>query len=229
MGGGPDIPDHHLHKDFLVREATEADLNDITEIVKAGFPDDPGCDYKYPYRGDNEEDFRKWTQREYEEYLNQPEKYCVLVVTAPQRSEDAVIQKPISFGVWDCAVEIRSKAGDHGINERRDANRDHVREYREAMSNAFSKNFLRHGNNQLNLLWLITIPKFRCQGAGSLICYWGQEEAKKRHKDFLTVMASPMGKNLYKDHGYGLIDTVMAQRKGEEEKVEVYIMEKQLV
>ncbi|KAI0597492.1 acyl-CoA N-acyltransferase [Biscogniauxia sp. FL1348] len=228
MGGGSNIPDYHLHQGLRRREATEDDLDAITEIVQNGFPDDPGCNYKYPYRDRNQTDFLIWTKQEYKGYINQPEKYRVLVVTAPHCIEDAVVQKPIAVGVWDMAVEIKSKVSDHGINERQDADREHVRVYRETMSCAFSMYFLKYGNNQLNLLWLITVPKFRRHGAGTSMCNWGQNEAEKRGCAVLTVMASPMGKRLYENLGYSLLGSVTAQKEGEVKNVEVFIMEKKV-
>src|ERR1700733_3538890 len=83
MGGGPITPDHHSCEPgpLLMRPATKADLDAITRVAQAGFPDDPGCNYKYPYRYEHPHDFWKWTRLQYEEYIDQPEKYAVLVVT----------------------------------------------------------------------------------------------------------------------------------------------------
>lgn len=96
-----------------MRPATKADLDSITWIVEGGFPDDPGCSYKFPYRAEHLGDFRKWTRVQYEEYLNQPEKYATLVTTAPVSVDGGkrVIHKPVSLAVWDMAVETDSTGG----------------------------------------------------------------------------------------------------------------------
>jgi hypothetical protein len=112
MGGGPPQSDRFARDPLTFRTATKADLDGITRVVQAGFPDDPGCNYKFPYRHEHPEDFWKWTRLEYEEYLDQPEKFSVNVVTAPVTQLDGtVIDEPIAIGVWDIAVETKSTGG----------------------------------------------------------------------------------------------------------------------
>lgn len=95
-----------------MRTATKADLNAITNIIWAGFPDDPGCDYKFPYRHEYEDDFRQWTSAEYGEYIEQPEKFAVHVVDAPFTGEGgASFSEPIAIGVWDTAALTDSTGG----------------------------------------------------------------------------------------------------------------------
>lgn len=94
-----------------MRPATKADLDAITEVARAGFPDDPGCNYKFPYRDEYPKDFWKWTRLEYEEYLNQPGKFAVLVVTTPVARADGISNDTIAIGVWDIAVETKSTGG----------------------------------------------------------------------------------------------------------------------
>jgi hypothetical protein len=79
----------------------------------AGFPDDPGCNYKFPYRNQYPDDFWYWTRLEYEEYLDQPAKFASLVVTAPVTRDDGdeVSHVPIAVGIWDIAVETKSIGG----------------------------------------------------------------------------------------------------------------------
>jgi len=97
---------------LAIRPATKADLDGITRVVEAGSQDDPSCHYKYPFRASYPDDFWKWTRLEYEEYLNQPEKYASLVVTAPVSGTDGKVDdKIIAIGVWDLAVETKSTGG----------------------------------------------------------------------------------------------------------------------
>jgi hypothetical protein len=104
MGGGPINTECLVGEPLIMRLATKADLDSITWVVEAGFPDDTGCPYKFPCRGKHPEDFWKWTRVEYEEYLNQPEKYVSLVVTAPVPADDGngVVHKPISIARMGC-------------------------------------------------------------------------------------------------------------------------------
>jgi len=104
MGGGPVEP----RRPLAMRQATKADLDAIVRIVKDGFPDDPGCDYKFPNRDQYPEDFEKWTRLEYGGYIDQPEKFASFVVTA---TENDLVDEPIAIGVWDIAVGTKSKGG----------------------------------------------------------------------------------------------------------------------
>lgn len=52
-----------------IRYATKEDLDDITTIARAGFPDDPGLDYQFPYRHEYPEDNKVWTRKRFEELL----------------------------------------------------------------------------------------------------------------------------------------------------------------
>lgn len=91
-----------------MRQATKADLDDIADVIAAAFPDDPGCDYKFPYRDKYPEDFRKWLRIEYEGYLDQPKKFAFNVVTV---TEGDLVDKAIAVGVWDISVHTPANGG----------------------------------------------------------------------------------------------------------------------
>ncbi|KAJ5115859.1 hypothetical protein N7456_000207 [Penicillium angulare] len=211
---------------LIMRPATKADLDSITWIVEGGFPDDPGCSYKYPYRAEYPADFWKWTRREYEEYLDQPEKYVTLVTTAPVSVDGGktVTHKPVSLAVWDISVETKSNGSDLGIDKRRDANPGHMRVYASTMAYAFEKYFVRYGERQIHLAWLITHPDFRRRGAGTMLCDWGRDMASQRGWMW-TVIASPMGMSLYQHLGWNMVGTETIRVQEEDESVDIYIME----
>lgn len=247
MGGGPYGP---ICGPLSVRTATKADLNAMTDIIWTGFPDDPGCNFKFPYRHKYEDDFRQWTRVEYEEYIEQPEKFAVHVVDAPFTGESGVsFSEPIAIGVWDTAVLTESTGGgkpsssstsyfatrcvrdltrfpDRGVSVRRDANAEHMKAYGEAMQRSYRNNFARYGRRQLRLWMLVVHPCYRRHGAGTLLCRWGEREARRKGRWMLTLEASPMGKLLYVHLGYKLIGTEKVQSKGEDEEVEIFSMEK---
>jgi hypothetical protein len=102
MGTG----DYPLDKRLTVRKATLADLDAITTVAQEGFPDDPEFDYRFPYRHQYPEDNRRWVREEYREYLEQPEKYAVVVVTAKDNDD-----KPVALSVWDMKVLARHQGG----------------------------------------------------------------------------------------------------------------------
>jgi GNAT superfamily N-acetyltransferase len=228
---------------LTLRLATKADLDAIVRIVWASFPDDPGCNYKFPYRDQYPDDFTSWTRREYEAYLDQPDKFATWVVTAAIPSshslhgatgtntasapaERGAAEQPIAIGVWDVNVLAKSESPDRGIDERHDANRSHMRAYAAAMTRAFSNHFAHHGGQQLHLWMLMTHPDHRRRGAGTMLCDWGRDEARRRGGWALTVMASPMGRNLYEHLGYRVQGSTRARVDGEDEFVDIFAMEK---
>jgi len=102
MGGGEFPPDKRL----TVRKATLADLDDITTVAQAGFPDDPEFNYRFPLRHEYPEDNRHWVRQEYREYLEQPDKYAVVVITAEDNDN-----RPVALSVWDLKVLTPHQGG----------------------------------------------------------------------------------------------------------------------
>jgi ribosomal protein S18 acetylase RimI-like enzyme len=225
---------------FIIRTARLTDLDAITRVAQAGFPDDPEFNYRFPYRLEYPKDHWKWTRCEYEGYLKQPEKYAVVVAATPD-AED----KPVAVSVWDIAVKITSTGGgiisdfscpltlrltwpDNGINKRKDANPVHMEVWASVVEEGFERYFAKYGKHQIYLWLLTTHPDFRRQGAGTMLCHWGLKEATKKHW-MLTVIGSPMGKSLYEHLGYGLVGILKIQAKGEEETLYEYCLEKKTV
>ncbi|KAK6212665.1 hypothetical protein LQW54_005087 [Pestalotiopsis sp. IQ-011] len=104
---------------ITVKLATIDDLDDLTRIAQAGFPDDPEFDYRFPYRKQFPDDNWDWTKQEYKEYLKQPNKYSVLLATLPpieeedKREQKLERSRPISvaLAVWDVQVNTASLGG----------------------------------------------------------------------------------------------------------------------
>lgn len=94
--------DESLH----VRLATLKDLEDISSVARKAFPDDPEYDYRFPARKEYPDDHRTWITEEYREYLSQPEKYIVVIVTSTENDDRAV-----SLSVWDKAVHLPHRGG----------------------------------------------------------------------------------------------------------------------
>jgi hypothetical protein len=107
MGGGEDFKEN----EYKLRFATKADLDDITDVARSGFPDDPEFDYRFPYRDRYPEDNRKWIHREYEQYLEQPKKFATLVVTTLVSRKGISKERAISVGIWDISPMSKSTGG----------------------------------------------------------------------------------------------------------------------
>ncbi|KAJ6188442.1 acyl-CoA N-acyltransferase [Penicillium mononematosum] len=91
---------------LIMRPATKADLDSMTWIVEAGFPDCPRVPAALIIYGSGQE----WCMKG----ISTPEKYASLVVTAPVpfASGKRVVHKPTSIGVWDVAIETKPTGGD---------------------------------------------------------------------------------------------------------------------
>ncbi|KAI1106394.1 acyl-CoA N-acyltransferase [Jackrogersella minutella] len=220
MGGFP--PDKRLVR----RPATLDDLEDIATVAQQGFPDDPEFDYRFPHRDKYPEDNRKWILQEYREYLEQPDKYEVIIVTAGDNNNKAV-----ALSVWDISISKAHQGSGLGVpddpNEqcqRRDVNPVHFRKFKERMGEAFERYFGAYGKDQIHLWLLATHPDFRRRGAGTRLCQWGQERAS-RDSLHTTVLASPMGKSLYEELRFTNSGTFFIQVDGETDKLKLWAME----
>ncbi|KAK4145294.1 acyl-CoA N-acyltransferase [Dichotomopilus funicola] len=224
MGGGEFPPDRRL----TLRKATLADLDDLTTVAQAGFPDDPEFDYRFPFRHEFPEDNRYWVHQEYREYLEQPDKYAVVVITAEDNDN-----RPVALSVWDLNVTIPHQGGDLGIPDddsrvprRHDANPSHFREFARRMTQGFQDFFGALGHDQIHLWLLCTSPAFRRRGAGTQLCRWGINLAAHQGVH-TTVLASPMGKKLYEQLGFVLNGSFIIQVEGEEAKLEIWALKKE--
>ncbi|EXM29992.1 hypothetical protein FoTM2_006569 [Fusarium oxysporum f. sp. vasinfectum] len=162
MGGGPISPSSKPIPNALLtlRHATIDDLDDITWIAVNGSPDDPGTDYRFPYRDKYPGDFWKWTRIEHEELFERPDKLVILVVTALVLDNGEVVHQPVSYGVWDLKVTSDFIPGDHGIKERCDANKKHMEAYAKALPAGLKKYFKGSGQSKFRYGRLLRILTF---------------------------------------------------------------------
>lgn len=105
MGGGQNLSP----RGFTLRAATKDDLDDVTRIHIEGFTEEPQVHYCYPFRHQYPEDYWKWTRKEYENYLEQPQKYVVHVLEASSEVDGGIVAKPVGHAVWNVAVLTEAK------------------------------------------------------------------------------------------------------------------------
>ncbi|KAI1769912.1 acyl-CoA N-acyltransferase [Hypoxylon cercidicola] len=210
---------------LALRAATLDDLEDIATVAQEGFPDDPEFNYRFPHRHEYPEDNRKWILQEYREYLEQPDKYAVNIVTASDNDD-----KAIALSIWDVSISKAHQGGDLGVPDnpleeprRHDVNATHFREFKKTMSQYFDTHFGKYGDSQIHLWLLATHPHFRRRGAGTRLCRWGLERAS-RMTLHTTVLASPMGKRLYEGLDFTICGSFIIQADGEEEKLKLWAM-----
>lgn len=87
---------------YSLRKVTKADLNAITQIHINGFADEPMDNYCYPHRFQYMHEHFEWIRKEYNFYLDNPQRYAVHVVETDSGETKAV-------AVW--MVDIFAKTG----------------------------------------------------------------------------------------------------------------------
>ncbi|KAK4182172.1 acyl-CoA N-acyltransferase [Podospora australis] len=187
---------------FALREATPADLDDITRIhierrlhrgaVRAL--------YCFPKRNEYPADYWRWSKQWYQDVLDQPEKYLVHNL--------AVLTKVVTHP---------------GLDERKDVNIAHFEAFGNAAGQRFPHILLTVGEEPSQPLllgcasWIS--PTGRGHDAGAL----GHGPPKGQGWP-VTLCASPMGELLYKYLGIKTIATEFVQVEGEEESLESAVM-----
>ncbi|RYP61417.1 hypothetical protein DL769_007702 [Monosporascus sp. CRB-8-3] len=202
MGGGDCGPDERL----TLRRATLGDLDDVLTVVLEGLSGDPKFDYRFPHRDEYPDDNRKWLRQEYKEYLEQPEKYALMIMTASDNDD-----KPVSLAVWDISLAEPHLGGDLGVPDdpngkvvRRDVNPTHYRQWKKQMIAGFEEYFGKYGIEQLHLWVLCTLPAFRGRGAGTRLYV--------------------NGKKLYEKLGFDPCGSFTIRVEGEEESMDIWPM-----
>lgn len=117
-------------------------------------------------------------------------------------------------------TEVEKRGG----KNRRDANHKHYNEFWHGQIRAYKKMFAPFGPEQIHLQILGTLPEFQRRGHASSLCRWAMELVRRDSLKDMSVMASPMGYNLYKWLGFKKVETFYIQVPGEEEKVVLQAM-----
>lgn len=85
--------------------------------------------------------------------------------------------------------------------------------------------FGKYGSEQVVLLMLMVDPEYHRQGVGSMLVDWGVDYARQRGWP-VTVMASPMGKQLYTSKGFTLLGHETVRADDEDEHLVLAILER---
>ncbi|KAK4171944.1 hypothetical protein QBC36DRAFT_338927 [Triangularia setosa] len=80
------------------------------------------------------------------------------------------------------------------------------------------------GPEQIHLQILATLPEFQRRGHASSLCKWGMKLVHQERLHDISVMASPMGYDLYTWLGFGIVGTFNIQVPGEEERLTLHAM-----
>lgn len=113
---------------------------------------------------------------------------------------------------------------ERGGKNRRDANHEHFNAFWKGQIRAYKKFFGGIGPEQMHLQILATLPEFQRRGHASSLCRWAMELVRKESLKDMSVMASPMGHELYTWLGFEHLGTFYIQVPGEDEKLVMQAM-----
>ncbi|KAK3985493.1 hypothetical protein QBC44DRAFT_335104 [Cladorrhinum sp. PSN332] len=207
------------------------DLEAVTDVIIKAMPLDPQWDYRFPYRQQYPEDHYKYTKMLFQYFLDPAfDDWVVMVVEDSLRPGNEL--SVVSFGVWDMSYINKrlygpgyktqdpvTKVEEHGGKTRRDANHEHFSEFWHGQIRAYKKFFGQIGPEQIHLQILATMPAYQRRGHATSLCQWAMELARRECLKDMSVMASPMGYDLYTWLGFDAVGTFYIQVPGEEEKI----------
>lgn len=110
-----------------------------------------------------------------------------------------------------------------GAANRRDANPAHVKALSECAQACQRRCFAPYTTEHIHLQALGTLSEFQRRGHGSVLVRWGMERAAQDGV-VATLMASPMGRNVYPRLGWEELGEFKAQAHDEEEHTFLYPM-----
>ena len=113
---------------------------------------------------------------------------------------------------------------ERGGSTRRDANHEHFNAFWEKQLEAYNTHFGDISHETIHLQILATLPKYQRHGYASLLCGWAVEVLYQGSLQGISVMASPMGYNLYANLGFKEVGTFCIQIRGEREKLTLTAM-----
>ncbi|KAL2200789.1 hypothetical protein P885DRAFT_66416 [Corynascus similis CBS 632.67] len=218
------------------RLGVPADIEAVTHVIINTMPLDPQWDYRFPYRHQYPEDHYKYTRMLIEYFLD-PLYDDWLVMVVEDSLEPGGPREVVGFGVWEVSYLNKRRYGpgyktqdpvteveERGGKTRRDANHDHFNEFWKGQIRAYKRFFGSVGPEQIHLQILATLPEFQRRGHGSSLCRWAMELVKRESLNDMSVMASPMGYELYTWLGFERIGTFCLQVSGEDERLVLQAM-----
>ncbi|KAL2133371.1 hypothetical protein VTI74DRAFT_2459 [Chaetomium olivicolor] len=218
------------------RLGVPADVEAVTDVITKTMPLDPQCDYRFPYRREYPEDHYKYTKMLFEYFLD-PAYDDWLVMVVQDSLEPGSPTSIVAFGVWDVSYINKRRYGPgykpqdpvtevegRGGKDRRDANHEHFNAFWKDQIKAYKRFFGPIGPEQMHLQILATLPEFQRRGHGSSLCKWAMELVRRDSLKDMSVMASPMGYELYTRLGFQRVGTFAVQVPGEEEQVVLQAM-----
>ncbi|KAK3990768.1 hypothetical protein QBC44DRAFT_394083 [Cladorrhinum sp. PSN332] len=161
-------------EDFVLREATNADLDYMTHIHVKGFTEEPYEHYCFPLRNEFPDDYWRWTKQSCQDFLDQPEKYLIHILEAPNPVGGKV---PAGVAVWNLAALTKAVAHP-GLDQRKDVNIAHFEAFGKAAGQRFYTYFSEWADKQVNLSSLVVHPDFRLRGGGTMPVRWGMDRAQ---------------------------------------------------
>lgn len=121
-------------------------------------------------------------------------------------------------------LEAVTEVEENGGSTRRDANHEHFNAFWKGQIKEYEKLFSPIGPEQMHMQILATLPEFQRRGHGTSLCRWAMETVRREGLKDMSVMASPMGYELYTWLGFRCVEQFYIQVPGEEEQLTLEAM-----
>ncbi|KAJ6488017.1 hypothetical protein C8R45DRAFT_1074476 [Mycena sanguinolenta] len=207
-----------------IRQAELVDVDAVTDLLITSMPADrQWWDYRFPHRHEHPDDHRRlfralvaaWISPEFEDWV---------VLVAECYNEPSQKWEMASYAAWDISYLNFRRVGDGykparslgdvlaeaGAATRRDTTAARAAAYTRACDEAHEKYLIpQHGTAQIHLQALGTHPSFTRRGLAKALCRWGMDRADK-DGIVATLVASPMGRDVYPRFGFEELGVVQA-------------------
>lgn len=224
-------------------------MDAITNVILQAMPLDPQWDYRFPWRNEFPEDHYKYTRMLFEYFLDPTyDDWLVMVVEdslepghdpqivafgvwdvsfankrrygpdyIPQDRKSSFLHARMNSpnSKYTAVTDVEENGG----STRRDANHEHFNAFWKGQIKEYQKVFSPIGPEQMHMQILATLPEFQRRGHGSSLCKWAMEVVWRERLKDMSVMASPMGYELYTWLGFHCVERFYIQVPGEEEKL----------
>ena len=203
------------HDEILIRNATVADADAITDIVVAAFFPAPHYQYIYQFRDQCPEYHWRCTREDLLPALQKPQDGLAVKVIDSPTNEDQRISKPVAVAVWQFdGLEDSFNLLANNCSQHLDANLTRAFDFDQQFSAAKRKYLDDVYEKQVYLRALATHPDYDGRGFGAANCQWGMALAEGVAN--VTLIATPVGFPLYKSLGFESIANVTIKKLDEE-------------
>jgi GNAT superfamily N-acetyltransferase len=210
---------HTLGGQAVIRNATLADEDAITNIIIDAYASAPEIAYCYQFRDKYPKYHWECMRRSVREALEQQsDDIIVNVIDAPiSDSKDTKDRKAVALAIWELNTGHRSghfsMSMSTNCSAHLDMNITRALHFDRQLSAAKKVYIDEAYDRQVYLNLLATHPDYEGRGFGAAHCGWGKALARRKGQN-VTLIATPAGYRLYKTIGFERVANISFTKVG---------------